>query len=219
MEMTRILIVDDHPMVRDQLRAVVESEADLKVCGEAEDGHQVLSLIGSANPDLVIVDLTLKGSLGGLDLIKELQRQYPRLFVLVVTMHDESLYAERAIHAGARGYITKQEATTKILQAIRQVLAGQIYLSEKMAAKVLTKLAAGKNTRGRSSIESLTDRELQVFKLIGHGRSTQQIADELHLDMKTIETYRSRIKVKLDIKDAQELLQEAIVWAHSGDVR
>jgi DNA-binding NarL/FixJ family response regulator len=132
-------------------------------------------------------------------------------------MHDESLYAERAIHAGARGYITKQEATKRILYAIRHVLTGEIYLSEKMAAKVLTKMAGGREPRHRSSFERLTDRELQVFKLIGHGRSTRQIGDELHLDMKTIETYRARIKVKLSIKDATELLQQAILWAHCGD--
>jgi DNA-binding NarL/FixJ family response regulator len=139
------------------------------------------------------------------------------LFVLVVSMHDESLYAERAIRAGARGYITKQEATRKILQAIRQVLLGEICLSEKMAAKVLAKMAGGREGQARSSIERLTNRELQVFKLIGHGRSTRQIADELRLDTKTIETYRARIKVKLDIKDAVELLQQAILWVHSGD--
>jgi len=132
-------------------------------------------------------------------------------------MHDESLYAERAIHAGAHGYITKQEATRKILQAIRQVLSGEIFLSEKIAAKVLSKLAGGREAHAALSIEALTDRELQVFKLIGHGRRTRQIADELHLDMKTIETHRSRIKLKLGIKDAAELLQQAILWVHCGD--
>jgi DNA-binding NarL/FixJ family response regulator len=212
----KILVVDDHPLVRDQLRAVVESEADLKFCGEADDGYHALGVIRSAKPNLVIVDLTLKG-LTGLDLIKEIRLRHPKLLILVVSMHDESLYAERAIHAGARGYITKQEATKKILQAIRRVLSGEIYLSEKMATKVLTKVAGGRKKRDESSIECLADRELQVFKQIGHGRSTQQIADELHLDMKTIETYRSRIKVKLGIKDARDLLQQAIIWAHSGD--
>ena len=215
--MTRIVIVDDHPLVRDQLRAVIESETDLRVCGEAEDGYYALDVIKSAKPELVILDLTLKGSPVGLDLIKEIHLRYPKLFILVFSMHDESLYAERAIHAGARGYITKQEATKKILHAIRQVLTGEIYLSEKIAAKVLTKMAGGRDARGKSSIERLADRELQVFRLIGHGRSTRQIADELHLDMKTIETYRGRIKGKLGIKDATELLQQAILWAHCGE--
>lgn len=215
--MTRIAIVDDHPLVRDQLRAVVESEEDLRICGEAEDGTRALDVIKSTEPDLVIIDLTLKGFPGGFDLIKEIRLRYPRLSMLIVSMHDESLYAERAIRAGARGYITKQEATRKILHAIRQVCSGEIYLSEKMAAKVLTKLAGERAAHGQSSIERLTNRELQVFALIGHGRSTRQIADELHLDMKTIETYRARIKVKLNIKDATELLQQAILWAHSGD--
>ena len=211
-----ILVVDDHPLVRDQLRAVLESEADLKVCGEAEDDHHALDIIKSAKPSLAIVDLVLKGC-NGLDLIKEIHLRYPGLPIVVLSMHDESLYAERAIHAGARGYITKQEATRKILQAIRQVLSGEIYLSEKLAAKVLSKMAGGRDARGKSSIERLADRELQVFKLIGHGRSTRQIADELHLNMKTIETYRTRIKLKLGIKDATELLQQAILWAHCGD--
>jgi DNA-binding NarL/FixJ family response regulator len=214
--MVNILVVDDHPLVRDQLRAVVESEPDLKVCGEAEDGHHALSVIRDTKPGLAIVDLTLKGC-SGLDLIKEVHLRYPDLPIVVLSMHDESLYAERALHAGARGYITKQEATKKILHAIRRVLAGEIYLSEKMAAKVLSKMAGSRKIRGASSIERLTDRELQVFRLIGHGRSTRQIADELHLDMKTIETYRSRIKFKLVIKDATELLQYAILWAHSGE--
>jgi DNA-binding NarL/FixJ family response regulator len=216
MKITAIVIVDDHPLVRDQLRAVVESEADFKICGEAEDGCHALEVIKSTKPDMVILDLTLRGSPSGLDLIKEIHLRYPKILVVVVSMHDESLYAERAILAGARGYITKQEATRKILQAIRLVLSGEIYLSDKMAAKVLSKMAKGREAHGRSSIERLADRELQVFKLIGHGRSTQQIADELHLNMKTIETYRSRIKSKLDIKDATDLLQQAILWAHSG---
>jgi DNA-binding NarL/FixJ family response regulator len=217
MKPTAIVIVDDHPLVRDQLRAAIESEVDFQVCGEAEDGHHALAIIQSTKPDMAILDLTLRGSPNGLDLIKEIHLRYPKILVVVVSMHDESLYAERAIHAGAHGYITKQEATKKILLAIRQVLSGEIYLSDKMAAKVLSKMARGREVHGRSSIERLADRELQVFKLIGHGRSTRQIADELHLDMKTIETYRSRIKSKLGIKDATELLQQAILWAHSGD--
>ena len=215
--MTRIVIVDDHPLVRDQLRAVVQSEADLNICGEAEDGYHALGIIKSAKLELAILDLTLRGTPGGLDLIKEIHLRYPKLFILVVSMHDESLYAERAIHAGARGYITKQEATRKILQAIRQVLSGEIYLSEKLAAKVLSKMAGGREAHAGLFIEALTDRELQVFKLIGHGRPTRQIADELHLDMKTIETHRSRIKLKLGIKDAAELLQQPILWVHRGD--
>jgi len=214
-QMTGVLIVDDHPLVRDQLRAVIESQPDLRVCGEAENPQHALEVVTAARPDLAIVDLTLKGG-SGLDLIKEMQERSPKLLILVVSMHDESLYAERAIHAGARGYITKQEATRKILQAIRQVLAGELYLSEKMASKVLTKAIGGGETGRGSSIEHLTNRELQVFKLIGRGRTTRQIADELHLDSKTIETYRSRIKLKLNLKDATELLQEAILWAHCG---
>jgi len=215
-KLVSVLVVDDHPLVRDQLRAVVESETDLKICGEAEDGHHALNVIRATKPGLVIVDLALKGC-SGLDLIKEIHLRHPNLPVLVVSMHDESLYAERAMHAGARGYITKQEATKRILQAIRQVLSGEVYLSEKLAAKVLSKMSSGRAMRGKSSIERLADRELQVFRLIGRGRSTRQIGEELHLNVKTIETYRGRIKVKLGIKDASELLQQAILWVHSGD--
>jgi len=150
--MTRIVIVDDHPLVRNLLRAMVESEKDLRVCGEAEDGYHALDVIKSAKPDMAILDLSLKGSDGGLDLIKEIQLRYPKLFLLVVSVHDESLFAKGAIRAGARGYITKQEATKEILPAIRQVLSGEIYLSAKMAGKVDAKMAVGPEPRGKWSI-------------------------------------------------------------------
>ena len=207
----RILLVDDHPMVRERLTEVILREPDLSVCGEAEDRFRAMEKIAVTRPHLAIVDLTLKGS-HGMELIKDIRNQYPDLAILVVSMHDEMLHAERVIRAGAHGYITKQEATRKIMLAIRTVLNGDIYLSEKMAAQIAATAVGRAQTRPSLPVDSLSDRELCVFEMIGQGRSTRQIADELHLDMRTIETYRARIKEKLNLKDANDLLQHAIRW-------
>jgi DNA-binding NarL/FixJ family response regulator len=206
-----ILLVDDHPMVRERLAEVIGREPDLAVCGEAEDRFQAMEKIAAACPALAIVDLTLKRS-HGMELIKDIQTQYPDLPILVVSMHDEMLHAERVLRAGARGYITKQEATRKIMQAIRTVLSGEIYLSEKMATKIATTAVCSPRAKTGASVASLSDRELLVFQMIGRGCGTRQIAAELHLDMRTIETYRARIKEKLKLKDANDLLQFAIRW-------
>ena len=211
---TRILLVDDHPMIRERLVELIEREADLKVCGEAEDRHEALELAAATRPGLAIVDLTLKSSLG-IELIKDLQARFPQVKVLVVSMQDEMIYAERCIHAGARGYITKQQASRHVMRAIRQVLAGGIYLSEAMTHQVLERSMGRQAPRQPLEIVSkLADRELQVFELVGKGLSTRQIADLLFLDIKTIETYRARIKEKLGFKDGPELLQRAIAWVH-----
>ena len=210
-EKMRILLVDDHPMVRERLTEVIQREADLMVCGEAEDRFRALELIASTRPHLAIVDLTLRRS-HGMELIKDIRTQHPDLAVLVVSMHDETLHAERVIRAGARGYITKQEATRKIMLAIRTVLNGGVYLSEKMASQIAAKAVGRAQAGPNLPVNSLSDRELCVFELIGQGRSTRQIADELHLDIRTIETYRARIKEKLNLKDANDLLQHAIHW-------
>jgi DNA-binding NarL/FixJ family response regulator len=207
----RILLVDDHPMVRERLTEVILREPDLGVCGEAEDRFHALEKIAVTRPHLVIVDLTLKGS-HGMELIKDIRNQYPDLAILVVSMHDEILHAERVIRAGARGYITKQEATRKIMLAIRTVLNGDVYLSEKMASQIAAKAVGRAQAGPNLPVNSLSDRELCVFEMIGQGRSTRQIADELHLDIRTIETYRARIKEKLNLKDANDLLQHAIHW-------
>ncbi len=206
----RIVIVDDHPMVRERLAEVINRESDMKVCGEAEDRPNALEVIGRQLPDLAIVDLTLKRS-NGLDLIKDLRAMHPGLRILVVSMQEENLYAERVIRAGAHGYITKQEATRKILEAIRMVLAGKVYLSDALSADILSRMV-GKSKAPGSSFELLTDRELQVFDLVGQGFGTRQIAEQLGLDVKTVETYRARIKDKLELKDASELLRKAIAW-------
>jgi DNA-binding NarL/FixJ family response regulator len=207
----RILLVDDHPLVRLSLREVIKREPDLIVCGEAEDRDQALELIESAKPHLAIVDLTLKSS-NGMDLIKDIRDRYPKVQILVLSMHDETLHAERAIRAGARGYITKQEATKKIMVAIRQILGGDIYWSERAAARVASKVARASKATTSSSVDLLADRELQVFELIGAGQSTRQIAATLHIDVSTVETYRARIKEKLNLEDSLALLQFAIRW-------
>lgn len=209
---TRIVLVDDHPMVRERLAEVINREDDMIVCGEAEDRGSALDVIGRELPDLVIVDLTLKRS-NGLDLIKDLHVMHPKLLLLVLSMQDETLYAERVIRAGAHGYITKQEATRKILNAIREVLGGKVFLSPEISADILSRML-GKSKGAIRSLEVLSDRELQVFDLVGQGFGTRQIAEQLGLDVKTVETYRSRIKEKLEIRDASELLRKAIAWKH-----
>ncbi len=208
----RILIVDDHPLVRLSLKEFIQRESDLVVCGEAEDREDALTAVASSKPHLAIVDLTLKNS-NGMELIKDLRERFPKVQILVLSMHDETLHAERAIRAGARGYITKQEATTKIMVAIRQVLSGEIYWSERAAAQVASKVVnQSRPSVSAFPVDCLADRELQVFELIGAGRSTRQIAAALHIDVSTVETYRARIKEKLNLKDSLALLQYAIRW-------
>ena len=210
---TRILLVDDHPMVRERLAEIINREADLMVCGEAEDRSEALEVVKARRPGLVIVDLTLKNS-DGLELIKDIRSRWPSLRMLVVSMHDESLYAERVLRAGALGYITKQEATRKVLLAIRRVLAGDIYLNERIASQIIRRLTASADPVAASPAEALADRELQVFELTGRGLNTRGIAGRLHIAPKTVETYRARIRTKLKLGDGTELLQFAIRWAN-----
>ncbi|HEX7862312.1 MAG TPA: response regulator transcription factor [Verrucomicrobiae bacterium] len=207
----RILLVDDHPIVRQGLAEMIDQERDLQVCGTAEDVHKALDALEKVKPDLVIADISLKGS-NGIELLKNIKVRYPRTLVLVLSMHDESLYAVRALRAGAAGYIMKQEATEKVLTAIRLVLTGEIYLSEKMEKKMMHQLVGGRTARTGSPIEDLSDRELEVFGLIGQGHGTRQIAEELHLSIKTIESHRAHIKEKLNLRTATELVQHAIQW-------
>lgn len=213
-ENTRIIIVDDHPLVRERLVELIDREPDLTVCGEAEDRQNALELIAALRPEMAIVDLSLKSS-HGLELIKDLQIRQPEVLILVVSMQDELIYAERCIRSGARGYITKQAASRHVMQAIRKVLAGEIYLSGAASSQLLAR-SLGRHTESdfQHSVLLLTDRELQVFELIGKGHNTRQIAEFLTIDGKTIETYRARIKEKLGFKDAPELLQRAIAWVH-----
>jgi DNA-binding NarL/FixJ family response regulator len=205
----RILVVDDHPLVRESLKRIIQQQPDLTVCGEADNSSQALELVAETKPHLVILDLTLKDS-HGLELIKNLSDSYPKVQCLVFSMHEETLHAERAIRAGARGYVAKDEPIAKILLAIRKVLSGEIYWSEKAASWVASQIASRPRPSSNLSVDLLTDRELQVFELMGEGQSTRQIAAMLHIDTSTVETYRARIKEKLNLKSTSELLQYAI---------
>jgi DNA-binding NarL/FixJ family response regulator len=207
----RILLVDDHPLVRERLAEIINREADLMVCGEAEDRSEALEVVKARRPGLVIVDLKLKNS-DGLELIKDIHSRWPSLKMLVVSMHDESLYAERVLRAGALGYITKQEATRKILVAIRRILAGDLYLNERIATQIIRRLTIHASAAAATPAEMLADRELQVFELTGRGLNIGEIASRLHISAKTIETYRARIREKLKLRDGSELLQLAICW-------
>jgi len=215
---TRILIVDDHPIVRQGLAELINHENDLVVCGQAEDSHEAMKAIKDLSPSMAIIDISLKET-SGLELIKDVHSQYPDLPVLALSMHDEMLYAERALRAGAMGYIMKQEATENVIVAVRRILGGEIYVSDKMAARMVRKLVTGQIEPTTSQVDSLSDRELEVFHLIGKGHGTRQISERLHLSVKTIETYRAHIKEKLNLADAAELLQYAIQWASSCDGR
>lgn len=208
----RVLIVDDHPLVRESLKKIIQGEPDLVVCGEAEDREQALEIVSATRPRLAIVDLTLKNS-HGLELIKDLRERFPEVRSLVLSMHDEMIHAERAIRAGAHGYITKHEVPARILQAIRIILRGEIYWSEKAAARVASKIAHA--APATTKFDLLTDREMQVFQLIGSGQSTRQIAATLHIDASTVATYRARIKEKLNIGSGLELVRHAINWANT----
>jgi DNA-binding NarL/FixJ family response regulator len=211
---TRVLLVDDHPVVREGLAESINRESDLTVCAQAEDHQGALRAIETAHPELVVVDLMLRES-SGLELIKDIHARWPRLFILVVSMHDETLYAERVLRAGAQGYITKQQATHDILFAIRRVIGGGIYLNERTASAVLARLAAKPQLASQSIPDLLADRELEVFELTGRGLSTREIAGQLRIDAKTVDTYRARIREKLNLKSSSELLQLAIRWNQS----
>jgi len=205
------MIVDDHPIVRQGLMLMINQESDLVVCGEAEEASAAMQVLKSARPDVVIVDLSLNGP-DGIDLLKSIRIAYPGLPVLILSMHDESIYSERALRAGANGYIMKQEATEKILVALRRVLSGDIYLSDRLASRMLKRYITGSGTLRNSTIADLSDRELEVFRLIGEGHGTRQIADELHISVKTVESYQAHIKEKLALRSAHELMQHAIRW-------
>jgi DNA-binding NarL/FixJ family response regulator len=206
---SRVFIVDDHPVVRQGLALLINREPDLIVCGDAEEANSALQRIESLKPHAVIVDISLNGP-DGLDLLKEIRMRDPNLPVLILSMLDELLYAERALRAGASGYIMKQEATEQVLVAIRRILGGEIYVSDRMANKMLHRFVGGSPPLARSPIANLTDRELEVFRLIGDGHGTRQIAEELHISVKTVESYQAHIKEKLALKNGRELVQRAI---------
>ena len=212
MQPSKIFLVDDHAVVRQGLALLINRESDLLVCGDSEDANVALRQIEISRPDLVIVDISLQGP-DGLELLKSMRARDPVLPVLILSMLDELLYAERALRAGANGYIMKQQATEQVLVAIRRILGGEIYVSEQMANKMLHRFVGGSRLADqRSPVADLTDRELEVFRLIGEGHGTRQIAEELHISVKTVESYQAHIKEKLLLKNGRELVQRAIQW-------
>jgi DNA-binding NarL/FixJ family response regulator len=209
----KVLIVDDHPIVRQGLAQLLRQESDLTVCGEADHGQGLPQVISELKPDILVLDLTLKDT-SGIDVIKDIAPRFPDLPILVLSIHDESLYAERALRAGAKGYIMKEEAADKVVTAIREVLKGDIYVGEKLKSRLLSK-ALGTPKAGASPLETLSDRELEVFRLLGQGYSTRRIAERFGRSIKTVEIYRANIKQKLGLKDAAELIHCAVRWAQS----
>jgi DNA-binding NarL/FixJ family response regulator len=216
----RIFLVDDHPLVREWLTNLINQQADLEVCGEAENAADALRGMAAAKPELAVIDITLNAA-SGLELIKDIRVQHPSVKPLVLSMHEEELYAERAMRAGARGYVRKRETSKNILAAIRRVLEGGIYISEKLSNAMALKFLEGHAAVGiaQSRVGRLSDRELEVFRLLSQGRSTSQIADELHLSLKTVQAYCVRTKEKLGLTTAAELLREAILWEETAHLR
>jgi DNA-binding NarL/FixJ family response regulator len=209
----RVLLVDDHPIVRYGFARLLAAETDIVVCGEAVDARTAVEALASA-PDVVVVDISL-GSTSGIDLIRELKQRVASIHVLVVSIHDELLYAERALRAGASGYVMKHEATDKIVRAIRAVAAGGMFVSEEVSTRLVERVATG-GTTTRSPLDNLTDRELHVLQLLGRGLGTRAIAEELHVSIKTIETYRARLKEKMNLRSGTELVRFAVRWAEDA---
>jgi len=208
---SKIFVVDDHPIVRQGLGLLINREPDMIVCGAAEEAQSALRAIPTLQPDVLVVDISLNGP-DGLELVKTVRMRDANMPILVLSMHDESIYAERALRAGANGYIMKQEATEKVLIAIRRIMRGDVYLSDRVSSKMLQQYVRGSTTARQSPVADLSDRELEVFRLVGAGHGTRQIAEDLHLSVKTVETYQAHIKEKLSLRNARELVQHAIEW-------
>ncbi|KPK75179.1 MAG: LuxR family transcriptional regulator [Phycisphaerae bacterium SM23_30] len=211
----KVLLVDDHPVVRIGLCQLINQEHDLEVCGEAENASAAMTAIEKLKPDVAVVDISLEKDLSGIELIKDVKARFPQVSVLVLSMHDESVYAERALRAGAKGYLMKSEAMETVLTAIREVLGEGIYLSKNMTKKMLSGFIEGGKDRYKFTVERLSDRELEVLYMIGQGLGTSHISEKMHLGVKTVETYRTRIKEKLGLADAAALVEYAIQWVHS----
>lgn len=213
--MNKILIVDDHPLMREGIATALDSEMDLSVCGQADSAEDAIDMIGEAEPDLAIVDISLPG-MNGIELIKELQVLYPDVLLLVVSRHDEDLYAERVIRAGAKGYVMKQEGKAIIVNAVRKILNGGTYLSDNITDKLLMSMSSGnREDVTKSPLDLLSDRELEVFELTGHGLGAQDIADRMHISPKTVQSYQTRIKNKLNLDSARELVRRAVQWVET----
>ncbi len=215
---TRLLIVDDHPLVRSGISAIIGIEPDLEVCGEAEDQTTAMELVAKENPDLVLVDLSLKNS-NGLNLLKEISQNYPNILTLAVSMHDEYTYAIRCLKAGAKGYIMKQEGTEKILEAIRCVLTGKTYLSDIMTQATVEQLGAGRAPTGSNPVDVLSNRELELFQLTGQGKEISEIARIMNISPRTVEVHRSHIKKKLGLRTSTDIFQMAYDWLRQNGIQ
>lgn len=213
----RVLLVDDHPITRQGLRALIGQHERFEICGEADGAHQAMEVFGRTKPDVMIADITLRTT-NGIELIKNLKALAPGLIVLVVSMHDENIYAERALRAGAQGYLMKHEASEQIITALERIVRGELYLSERIKEKILHRFAQGRAKAMESPIDTLSDREMEVFQLIGGGHSTRQIADRLCLSTKTIDSYREHLKLKLGLDGGAELVRHAIQWSQNQGV-
>ncbi len=210
----RVFVVDDHPIVRQGLALLIDQEPDLVVCGAAEEAGAALAMIADCRPDILVLDISLPGP-DGIELLKTIRSTDPALPILVLSMHDETIYAERALRAGANGYIMKQEATENVLVALRRILRQEVYLSDRIASRMLRQLVSHQRGPGETPIARLSDRELEVFRLIGGGLGTRQIAEELGLSVKTVESYQAHIKEKLGLQSSRDLVQRAIEWRMS----
>jgi DNA-binding NarL/FixJ family response regulator len=208
---SRIFIVDDHPLVREGLANLINGHDDLIVCGEAEDSAQAIARIRKARPNVALIDISLKNE-SGLELVKNLRSHFPHVALIVLSMHDEALYAERALHAGARGYVMKRETSKSVLASIRRVLEGGIYVSEKVVNRMARKVGRSREGAGSSPVERLSDRELEIFRLLGQGRTSPQIAADLNLSLKTVQAYCARAKEKFGVSSLTDLLRAAIRW-------
>jgi DNA-binding NarL/FixJ family response regulator len=215
---SRLFIVDDHPLVREGLTNLINGQDDLIVCGEAKDSANAINEIAKARPDVALIDISLTNE-SGLELVKQLGKQFPRVALIILSMHDEALYAERALRAGARGYVMKREASKSVLAAIRRVLGGGVYVSERIVNRMARKVASSREQLAGSPVERLSDRELEIFRLLGQGRTTSQIAADLNLSLKTVQAYCARAKEKFGVTSLTELLRAAIRWDDASQVK
>jgi len=214
----RVFIVDDHPLVREGLTNLINSQSDLIVCGEAKDSSEAIDGIAKERPDVAIIDISLTNE-SGLELIKNLVKQFPQVAVVVLSMHDETLYAERALRAGARGYVMKHETSKSVLASIRRVIAGDIYVSERIVNRMALRLTSARRRAGSSPVERLSDRELEIFQLLGQGRTPSEIARDLNLSLKTVQAYCARAKEKFGVTSLTALLRAAIRWDDASHVK
>jgi DNA-binding NarL/FixJ family response regulator len=215
---SRVFIVDDHSLVREGLTNLINGQDDLVVCGEAKDSAQAINGIAKARPDVALVDISLTNE-SGLELVKQLAKQFPGVALIILSMHEEALYAERALRAGARGYVMKREASKSVLAAIRRVLGGGVYVSERIVNRMALRVTSSREQVAGSSVESLSDRELEIFRLLGQGRTTSQIAADLNLSLKTVQAYCARAKAKFGVTSLTELLRAAIRWDDASQVK